>query len=1161
MVSLIVYRAARPVSVVLLSLGAALFTHSPLAFYCDATPALEDADNYYCGNDRGNYVLRSSGVALVPTGGDENAQLVVREPTGTSGVQDRVLVSWGDPLEFGVWGSGYLGGVGANPDVNASGQVVFIGSTDAWGDLYDSSDYFYDWDFIVGLFVADKGGAPEAVLVSGDTLDDRPICGQGMQPMPQIGDGGHWVTGFAVGGSDGACERGNWGDADGSNVVKYSPDDIDNGYVARITRIVMGPLADATDFQSARDVTLYYEELDGATLDPATAYSYRLGHGWAAPNDPRVWSYYTRTGSVSGMTHDAATSSYSSIGEENDVFSWYSGCPTSGCDIDLVAKGIPGWLGSSTGTVSRSDPGTRYIARGKVGSSVIDVPIKALRSARYAGDDGATEFMVPASNTEAVHPSNPLAVGGQVKFVARTASAMGHSARNINADGSFVVEVGVQDVLAQEVWEGGSGNGFTRTYREYKHGIAHVNAAGDATLIAAGTPAYSQLTKPFLTSDGRVLYRATELKYSEDDWQNYGYEACLTIGGYWQGVDTGEAFPVGADAGRQGSWPLVNNLELFKISTGSQLAGWGHDAGRSNQSFLVVTSNSPAAATDYYIEKHETNDRVICGSAATISGYAAGIASGDIVLRLQNRYLLETMVMAGGNANWHYFKALSDDAAVVYEAATDSRTLVQRNGALKIWNAGTGTTQKAFEFNDVSPAGFSVMRGLPPHYSGGAGLAGFKTQLWSPYNGEGGNDDPTNMDNPYPPYDPEDPVNTILGDAYPCETGWDTELYGPDYDADRIDHDCQAIMVWNGSSLTEVARTKKAGQVFASEDDNAAVGATEADGFEFWGLDPTVMVTETGTVFFMATDEGEGNQDSVCTLEDSLNTDSWNAGRKGVFAYADGEVRKVIAELDTFTDSFGKELTILAISTPQPEMRPAVSGSQILVKFAASTADLAERPEGGCVPDVVGLMSVTTPQGAGSDDPLIESYPDQGTYASVSSPIGRAMISVSAVSAADGWTIQNFDNLTTDNATYLDDEDMSGGLFTFTAVMNANGDAPGALPDPMPPVELELTLDVSPDTVNGLIKDIASKYNLIQDPSLQVAATATGQTRITFSIEDQGEYDFDDTEGVATDPFGAAVLRARQSIPVPIFGQGLWLVLSGLMSLLGGLFAWRRQSI
>ena len=66
----------------------------------------------------------------------------------------------------------------------------------------------------------------------------------------------------------------------------------------------------------------------------------------------------------------------------------------------------------------------------------------------------------------------------------------------------------------------------------------------------------------------------------------------------------------------------------------------------------------------------------------------------------------------------------------------------------------------------------------------------------------------------------------------------------------------------------------------------------------------------------------------------------------------------------------------------------------------------------------------------------------------------------------------------------------------------------------------------------------------------------------TLTIADGSAFDLDPDMGEIKDPFGASVFLATlvPSVPVPVFGQGLWLMLAGLMSLLGGAFAWRRES-
>ena len=148
---------------------------------------------------------------------------------------------------------------------------------------------------------------------------------------------------------------------------------------------------------------------------------------------------------------------------------------------------------------------------------------------------------------------------------------------------------------------------------------------------------------------------------------------------------------------------------------------------------------------------------------------------------------------------------------------------------------------------------------------------------------------------------------------------------------------------------------------------------------EFWTFGSSVAVSDTGTVFFTATDFGSkesqlGDAGATCDEEDLLDINRNDVLEvDGVFAYKNGEVSRVMAELDVVTDTSGQELMIMSIALPQPELRQAVSGDDILVKFAADS-------DGDCVEDVVGSLVATAPQqgvGAGEEG-NVEMYPDAG---------------------------------------------------------------------------------------------------------------------------------------------------------------------------------------
>ena len=75
------------------------------SFYCE-NDALADADDYYCGDDRGSYVLRPDGSALwVTAKSDEYPMVMVRNNVEGAGLMDRILIEYGDVIgdSFRKW--------------------------------------------------------------------------------------------------------------------------------------------------------------------------------------------------------------------------------------------------------------------------------------------------------------------------------------------------------------------------------------------------------------------------------------------------------------------------------------------------------------------------------------------------------------------------------------------------------------------------------------------------------------------------------------------------------------------------------------------------------------------------------------------------------------------------------------------------------------------------------------------------------------------------------------------------------------------------------------------------------------------------------------------------------------------------------------------------
>jgi hypothetical protein len=283
--------------------------------------------------------------------------------------------------------------------------------------------------------------------------------------------------------------------------------------------------------------------------------------------------------------------------------------------------------------------------------------------------------------------------------------------------------------------------------------------------------------------------------------------------------------------------------------------------------------------------------------------------------------------------------------------------------------------------------------------------------------------------------------------------------------------------------------------------------------------------------------------------------------------YRDGVVEKVIAEGDVIS-LHGQNAFVKAISLPQPELRAAVAGDSIMLKMAVDT-------DGDCIEDTVGLVQATAPSSStlNGDDPLLFT-PDRGQYASVVHPTAGNVRLVNA-SPDNGWQLNSFRPLGPSTAIYLSDDQMSGGLYSFTATWCKDEEGrvlqaatrPAVCPadsqslastTPTAPVELDLYLDVPVEDFVGVFKD------LVDTPTLadleNVEATEAG-IKVSIVVEDDGPFDLDADMGEAYDPFGAALIAIvlPPYVPVPVLGQGLWVLLSGLVSLFGGIAFWRRR--
>ena len=1142
------------------------FSQHSAAFYCDNT-ALEDASEYYCGNDRGAYVLKPNGVSLWVSASDDDKALVkVREPEA-GGLMERIIISYMELVDGYV-----ITGVGSNPHINARGEAVVQVNASPEGypvqppEAVSYNDYF-PYRYLVGakshaLFVSQPGGEPVVVAKTGENLgSDTAVCTEGIQPWPYIGDGGHYVFGAEVENADGACGDYRYGDANADTGATCPTEEwaLTNATTrARVTRLEAGSVPWGA-WNTSRNYTITYELLDGQSINPGETLIVAMPY---SPFDPAMTPcdgrpYY----SLESSSWDQSEPNKLSL--ESNISNWHRYvCGAEGCDVDLTGQDVYIFQNSTNSgdwPVGPAPSGVRAIARGVAGGAAPETILRAVTLPRSAEEvQMSVDASVSAGQVSADHPLNN---GGAVKYWLRKATAISHTGRMVGPSGSTVINVGGQAAPEKIVFAEDTGDwhgGLDHTY--WHNMIVHVDAAGSVSLVDSADVDITHLSGTQLTSDDGVLYRVRHDSRDEDI-----YESSTAVGwisGYSSGTPTG-VLPTGADSAVAGEW-YPDDAWLWNTDNDTLIDNLDCD-GDDLQCSVYVNTNSPADAGAW--SARVTSERY---SGTVWPAIQAAAASGDLALRVRTADLYEAMRMfdeqdAEDTNNYAYFPLSS--ASLTELGGGTTTPMVTWPLEMRKWTKSGGSSV-VFANGDVSPGGFSLMRGIPKHFSEGGGVIGAMVALESPYLGSIGGEN----GNPSPEYDASTEelfLASVLGQADPCwatppdfsgEGGTDYSLF------ESIDNrrSCHAIVTVQNGEITEIARTKGAEMIFGGEDDPAATGVTGVEGFDFIDFGAAVAVSDTGTVFFNAMTRDLPDAEATdCTIDQIL--DQYGYNRNGVFAYRDGTVEKVIAEGDVIPLNGGSAF-VKAIALPQPELRGAVAGDAIMLKMAVDS-------DGDCIEDTVGLVQATAPSSPslGGDDPL-NYTPDRGGFAAAVNPYGGTVRLVNAAPES-GWVLNSFRALNPADAEFLTEEQTSGGLYAFTATWCKNefgglldeNVRPATCPDdletlestePTEPMQLDVYMDVPAAELLDIAKDLVDTPSLLDLATIE--DTGTG-LKLSLSIEDGSLFDVDPDARELMDPFGANILRAM-AIPVPVFGQGLAMLLSGLVSLLGGVFVWRRKA-
>ena len=1176
-----------------------------LAFECDNNDIVDSRADY-CGNDRGNYVLHPNGAAVwVSAVQDDVPQLMVRAPSQTGGLLEQVVLQFNDVLSDSG-GEYRVLGMGSNPHGNARGDAVTqvsgarnVGNLSGPLDTNNNPDYFGGYRFnqygdTAGLVVIPAGEAPQLVAASQMPLgSDADVCPGAIQPWPQIADTGHYVFAAELRDVAGACGSRRYGDASTNEEWKWCENQAKAAAVteglASLDRLVIGDAPNpGNTYNGARDVSVYYTVYPGKTIDPGDPIGVTIPYGSVTLNMTQAdlcSGNQIEATIFNSADWDHSVEGVLTIEIANSSINQYV-CPLGmECDVDVSAMGLSLWsINPSTVpenlTYQDQGPrpsGVRAIARGQVGSTA---PQTVVRAVRYPRSDTEEQMSVVADVAAGVGDADhPLASGGQLRYWIREADAITHSGDMMGADGGFVTPVGIQAAPSKLVFDDTRGYwGSNLDYEGWPMGLLYVDAAGTVSLVAARDSGYISLYGAQTTSSPGVLYRAGGIQSGSCQYYS-NTEVCLFdsdietrtrwgYGGLYSWAGTAVYDVVGLSGTTSGDLPASATPgewypDLVTFYNTSTLADiYSVDcANRGTAHCSVVVTSATPAASDVTLSVSARPD-----SAPRQNAVKAAADAGHLGAKVTTNNLYDAMQMAQDADPAHTIKfTLSSDNLVSHGGDGTNFRYINPSLAVKHWDKASGTTTTVWQNAQVAPDGFSLLKGVPKHFDEGGGVIAGKVGLETPYRGSESGDA---GDNPYDAYDAAD-ISTILGRRDPCRDALPAEFS----DIDEIDGGsrCQAIIVSESGVLKEVARTA-GGELTLREGvvNSSEVGVTGVDGFTFVEFGAAVAVSETGTVFFNAQtrDAVEAFSDeSTCAIDDIL--DHYGDNRHGVFAYRDGTVEKVVAEGDVITVN-GSEGFVKAIALPQPELRQAAAGDAIMLKMAVDT-------DGDCVEDTVGLVKATAPGSAslGDAENPLDYNPDMGMFLVVKNENGgnvrieNLLVNLETGEPEDnGWRLNDFRPVSASEKEYLTDEQVAGGFYSFRATWckNAAGNPlnnPPAACDllAVPDLQIALVLDDVPvaDFIDA-VKDIASTPSLLDNGT--ISETESGGTKIVMRFQDDSEFDLDGDSHEYYDPFGLEmVVRAiGPAVPVPLLGHGLWIILAGMVSMLGGVFGWRRTA-
>ncbi|WP_295539212.1 choice-of-anchor U domain-containing protein [uncultured Thiohalocapsa sp.] len=740
-------------------------------------------------------------------------------------------------------------------------------------------------------------------------------------------------------------------------------------------------------------------------------------------------------------------------------------------------------------------------------------------------------FAVDGALIGADHPFLPDA-RARLTYV----DAISHSADMVAADGALVVDGALQvtppgytigETLARDA------------NLRVNSAILHVDAQGTPAIVAMSGGDVSKAASPLIAADDRVVYR--EAAAYDDDTVirivDPTERRCFQLTGTLAAAEDVEPDPdFEPEFGevQAGEYGYSSALEL-RLS-GTRVDGFSIFC-RSDFYGCAILAKAGGSSLDKadWALRILGKGNAFCMPNEDADAIIAGAGAGELTVAISG-----STEVVGSRVGPMAFTVNASNLLGPFE----NRYI--EGGAIKAWTPSTGQTETVVDFWSKSPAGFSRIEGATPHFDAGVGLVAFRAGLETPYNSTAGEEG----DNPFPAADYSS-VATALGDPFPCESvhtgefgdfpSKQLEAAGRDYPGDT----CQAIYVRSTEGLTEIARNKTAAAVFADEDDATLTGVTEADGFEFWELGATVVVTDDGTVFFNAmTGQTFSGAGGACASTDSpyYGQGSDRGGFDGIFAYRDGVVRKVVAECDVLSD--GSQ--VLELQLPQPELRQAAYEDAFLVKALLDTdADGTD--------DTVALLGLTSPDPAvPGAQPRVVYEGDRG-FRLVSYSQAGGEVAISVLDPADeqldpprnGWALTNIEVSDAANAQFLPvGANFPDGLVSFTA---ENG-------EPESVIYLSLRFPAAPADVLSLLKDVEDAPNLIE----RVESDGQGGSLVTFSIQDNGPYDFDDRESYIFDPVALNVVLA--ATPIPALGWPAMALLAGLLGLAVAVFSGPRRT-